>query len=758
MKKHLYFLLLLSLPIVLFAQTSGGPDLYGYTWKTSSHTVAPPSYSWFDITTIGIPVTGLADDNYVGPFSCSGFQFYWSPEPQFWIGSNGYICFGPQNIASPFPASIPLSTGGNNFIAPFLGDLNFTGIGNTASCYYYANTDTICISFINVPFWVNNSSGYTGSNSFQIILNKIDKSITYNYHAISQGAVVTLDNIVGIENNTGNLGLATYIDVLPASLSSTKYYYPSTVTYAVTDGGMEWNLNSDNAGIFIESQGDSLQLFSSVKNFGNQALPSFTVLDTLYNSLGVPILNGSGTSSALLAGETDTVLFTNKFVASSPGTYSLNTSVSGISGDMVASNNRLQQELIAINTGVNSMTLDYSDGVSEGDLGWNGGNGGVGIYIAPPVYPVKVSGSRFNVSSTNSSTVGFHAMIYDDDGVNGGPGTLLDSVFVNPTTITLNVYTVVPTSNQNIIINDGGIYLLWLMDSAEIRINTDESFPISRRTYEVLSGGWAGYRSRLTTDFMMGLDIEHILPEAAFKMDWAQEPLLIFNDTSLYSPSSRLWDFGDGGTSVLENPSHTYLYNGTYNVCLTVTNPAGIDSICKSVTITKCPPVTKYNYDDSVAPTVVFTDSSVHNPISWQWDFDDNGAVSTLQNPTHTFTTNGIHHICLTASNSFGQGSTYCDSILISNVKIEDQNNQDNNVTVFPNPFSEQTTIEITSSSILSNLKLKCYNAIGEQVELDYNVSGNRIELNRGNLSTGVYLFEIYNENQKIDTGKFILK
>ena len=60
------------------AQTSGGPDAYGYTWKTSAHPTAPPAYQWVDISTRGTEVDGLADDNIKGPFTLpSGFQFYW---------------------------------------------------------------------------------------------------------------------------------------------------------------------------------------------------------------------------------------------------------------------------------------------------------------------------------------------------------------------------------------------------------------------------------------------------------------------------------------------------------------------------------------------------------------------------------------------------------------------------------------------------------------------------------------------------------
>ncbi len=46
------------------------------------------------------------------------------------------------------------------------------------------------------------------------------------------------------------------------------------------------------------------------------------------------------------------------------------------------------------------------------------------------------------------------------------------------------------------------------------------------------------------------------------------------------------WDFGDGNTSTLMEPSHTYAMAGTYTVCLTVTGACGNDIDCQSVTVT----------------------------------------------------------------------------------------------------------------------------------------------------------------------------
>ena len=53
-------------------------------------------------------------------------------------------------------------------------------------------------------------------------------------------------------------------------------------------------------------------------------------------------------------------------------------------------------------------------------------------------------------------------------------------------------------------------------------------------------------------------------------------PLAVqFTDTSTGSPTSWSWTFGDGTTSTLRNPSHTYNAAGTYTVSLTVRNAAG---------------------------------------------------------------------------------------------------------------------------------------------------------------------------------------
>lgn len=74
--------------------------------------------------------------------------------------------------------------------------------------------------------------------------------------------------------------------------------------------------------------------------------------------------------------------------------------------------------------------------------------------------------------------------------------------------------------------------------------------------------------------------------------------------TGVPNPQTWNWDFGDGGTSTQQNPSHQYLTAGTYNVKLVVSNGAISDSITKTncVVVSSRPPGycdTLRNYSDS---------------------------------------------------------------------------------------------------------------------------------------------------------------
>ena len=72
MKKIIF--ILLCFPLLIFSQTSGGPDGYGYTW-IDSNDPSGPIYNWVDIELPNNLVAGLGDDNFIGSFPIEIFKF-----------------------------------------------------------------------------------------------------------------------------------------------------------------------------------------------------------------------------------------------------------------------------------------------------------------------------------------------------------------------------------------------------------------------------------------------------------------------------------------------------------------------------------------------------------------------------------------------------------------------------------------------------------------------------------------------------------
>jgi len=87
-------------------------------------------------------------------------------------------------------------------------------------------------------------------------------------------------------------------------------------------------------------------------------------------------------------------------------------------------------------------------------------------------------------------------------------------------------------------------------------------------------------------------------PTAAFSASPASGPVPLavnFTDLSMGSVTSWSWTFGDGGTSTVRNPSHTYNAVGTYTVSLTVSGSGGSDIETKANYIAVYAPAQPYS-------------------------------------------------------------------------------------------------------------------------------------------------------------------
>ncbi|MGA9188888.1 MAG: PKD domain-containing protein [Methanosarcina sp.] len=143
-----------------------------------------------------------------------------------------------------------------------------------------------------------------------------------------------------------------------------------------------------------------------------------------------------------------------------------------------------------------------------------------------------------------------------------------------------------------------------------------------------------------------------------------------FTDSTTGSPTAWKWSFGDGTTSTVKNPVHTYSAAGNYTVALTASNAAGNNTKTKAsyikVTATLQTPVANFwgSPVSGKAPlNVTFVDNTTGSPTAWNWSFGD-GASSTTKSPKHTYSAAGNYTVKLTASNAAG-GSTKTKSSYI---------------------------------------------------------------------------------------------
>jgi PKD repeat protein len=137
------------------------------------------------------------------------------------------------------------------------------------------------------------------------------------------------------------------------------------------------------------------------------------------------------------------------------------------------------------------------------------------------------------------------------------------------------------------------------------------------------------------------------------------------------SIGSYSWTFGDGGTSTVQNPSHTYTAGGTYTVTLTVTDNLGAtNAVSHSVTANQ-PPVAAFSSSCSTL-TCSFTSTSSDpdgSISSYNWNFGD-GTTSTAQNPSHAYATGGTYTVTLTVTDNVGATNAVSHTVIANTAPV----------------------------------------------------------------------------------------
>jgi len=116
------------------------------------------------------------------------------------------------------------------------------------------------------------------------------------------------------------------------------------------------------------------------------------------------------------------------------------------------------------------------------------------------------------------------------------------------------------------------------------------------------------------------------------------------------------WSFGDGTTSTQVAPRKSYQSSDVFLVTLVSTGAGGSTISTMEITVTPASSFTVENEDALLASVPVqFTNTSV-GATSYSWSFGDaNNSVSTDENPTFSYPSEGTYTVSLTASNAIGE-------------------------------------------------------------------------------------------------------
>jgi gliding motility-associated-like protein len=306
--------------------------------------------------------------------------------------------------------------------------------------------------------------------------------------------------------------------------------------------------------------------------------------------------------------------------------------------------------------GVNIPLIDTSSGANNTIVNWdwNFGNGN--------------TSNQANASATYSAS-GTYTVTLTTTNANGCRATATTNVIISPLPVagftagTACLNTAVQFNNTSTI-NGGTItgYSWDFGDNGGTSTSQDPSYVYSQAgTYTVslivMSGDGC-------TDTIFGQVVVNPLPVAHFNDINAQGcgPILVqFTDSSFISSGNVVawdWDFGDGGTSSLQNPSHTYTQSGTYNVSLSVTSDSGcVNTITMPNVVTVYPgPLAEFEPDPATQtimnPNFNFINLS-SGGLTYAWTFGDGGS-STQFEPSYTYRDTGNYMVTLWVVNAYG--------------------------------------------------------------------------------------------------------
>ncbi|MBX2905176.1 MAG: PKD domain-containing protein [Taibaiella sp.] len=249
--------------------------------------------------------------------------------------------------------------------------------------------------------------------------------------------------------------------------------------------------------------------------------------------------------------------------------------------------------------------------------------------------------------------------------------------------------------------------------------------------------------------FCMPINVScSIAPAASFSYIVAGASVS-FSYTGTTSPTidSMRWDFGDGGTSTLTSPSHTYATEDTFHVCVTVYTNCGSDTYCQEVIVTCFTPVTAAFTDTGVLVHGFAYTGTMAGYDSVRWTYGDGGSDTGL-NVIHTFAVADTYYVCATVYTDCGT-NTFCRNIIIGTVGISDA--VPAAISVYPNPSRS----ELRVANVPQQMEYRIVNVVGVvMLQGALHEGGNTLPIDA--LPVGTYLLEMSGVDGSRKVARFV--
>ncbi len=151
--------------------------------------------------------------------------------------------------------------------------------------------------------------------------------------------------------------------------------------------------------------------------------------------------------------------------------------------------------------------------------------------------------------------------------------------------------------------------------------------------------------------------------------------------------------------------------------------------------------------------TVGFSNTATGN-ASWMWDFGDGNSSSGQATVAHNYAMPGLYTATLIVQNDCGSDTV--TQIVDLRVNSLDLDLFARSVHFSPNPMTKSATLSF-SNPTSSSFTLKIYDTQGRLVQQAMKTQGEKFEVNRGQLTSGIYLYELRSEDKQF-VGRMVLR